>query len=187
MLSALKTSIAVTEEGDASRSLLNSSNHQRPGKTKPVGVTHPLSTNGVLQGVGDKESLCLPMAQEIHLREKLCCHYSFQDRLWDVTRNGKINTLYSKHRVFKVTKTIMNALNSPFLIFHFKIKIIDMVLIHKNLSRPGCLRDHLSICSLPEHCAFTTLLQIGSQDGGFIWVFEMGEPGYEKNCHFVVV
>lgn len=143
----------MTEEGHASGSLLNSSNHQPPGKMKPVDVTHPLSTNGVLQGVGDKESFCLPMAQEIHLRE-LCCRYPFQDRLWDGTRNRRIYTLYStQQHVFKVTKTGINALNSLFL-FHFKIKISGMVLVHKNLIRPSRVRDHLSTCSPPERLCF---------------------------------
>jgi len=45
-----------------------------------------LSTTGVLQGVGDKESSSLPMAQEIHRRE-LCCRYPFQHRLYEEWKN----------------------------------------------------------------------------------------------------
>lgn len=44
----------MAEEGHASGSLLNSSNLQFTGKKKPVDVTDPLSTNGILQGVGHK-------------------------------------------------------------------------------------------------------------------------------------
>lgn len=44
----------MAEEGHASGSLLNSSNLQFTGKKKPVDVTDPLSTNGILKGVGHK-------------------------------------------------------------------------------------------------------------------------------------
>lgn len=45
----------MAAEGHASGSLLNSSNlNQSTGKKQPVDASHPLSTNGVLQGVGHK-------------------------------------------------------------------------------------------------------------------------------------
>lgn len=121
-----------------------------------------------------RKAPALPMSQEIHLREELCCHYPFQDRQWDATRNGKINTLYStQQHVFKVTKTGMNALNS--LLLHFKMKISGIIL---DVSETISL-----LAAFQNTCAFTTLLQRRSQANGFIWVFGMGEPGLEKNCH----
>lgn len=51
-----------------------------------------------------------------------------------------------------------------------------MVLVHKNLSR---LSVSGSIFQLTASRAAVILQQI-SQDNGFIWVFGMGEPGYEN-------
>lgn len=44
------------------------------------------------------------------------------------------------------------------------------------------MSDTISLlAAFQSSCAFTTLLQLRHRDG-FIWVFGMGEPGYEKNC-----
>lgn len=168
----------MAAEGHPSGSLFNSSsitkihiNHQSTGKKKPVDVTHPLSTNGALQGVGHK------VAQEVHLREELCCHSHFQGRLWDATRNGKISS-YTEHN--KVIWTEMDVLNSLFLLFYFENKIGVMVSVDKNLSRPSVSENISQLAALHSSCAFTTLLQVRNQDDGFIWVFAMGLPGFEN-------
>lgn len=70
----------------------------------------------------------------------------------------------------------MNVLKSLRLLFYFDIKIGAMVLVHKNLSR---LSVSGSIFQLTASRAVVILQQI-SQDNGFIWVFGMGEPGYEN-------
>lgn len=154
----------MAAEGHASGSLFNSSsitkiliNHQSTGKKKSVDATHHLSTNGALQRVGHKA------AQEVHLREKLCCHSHFQGRLWDATGNGKISS-YTVHN--KVIWIGMDVLNSLFLLFYFDIKIGVMVLVDKNLSRPSVSENISQLAALHSSCAFTTLLQLRSQDDG---------------------
>ena len=121
MLSTLKTSIAMTEIGLASRNLLSLWNQQPPGNVKPGDDTHPLSAVKYYKILETRKA-----PQETHLREELYCYYPFQDRLQDGVRNGKGCTLYStqQHR-FKVTNTEINVLNSLFL-FHFKMKITQL-------------------------------------------------------------
>lgn len=67
--------------------------------------------------------------------------------------------------------------------FFFFTKISVMVFVHKSLNRPSVSENISQLAALHSSCAFTTLLQIRSQDDGFIWAFGMGQPGFENNCY----
>lgn len=78
MLSAQKTSTAVTEDGLASRNLLNSSDHHCPKNMKPVDDMHVFSAVEYCKVLETRKA-----PQEIHLRDKLCCYYPLQGKAYE--------------------------------------------------------------------------------------------------------
>lgn len=130
----------------------------------------------------------LPINGSGNSQRRALLPFSFPRQAVRCCKKLKNQSLHSaQQHVFQVIRTGMNVLNSLFLLFYFDIKITVMVLAHENPSRPSVSENISQLAALQSSCAFTTLLQIRSQDDGIIWVFGMGEPGCESNCYSELV